>query len=513
MAEANRSCTGRRRWFAVDADGLRETVSRRDKTFVLYELIANAFDAPGTRNVAVRLARARGGKAAELSVEDDSPLGFTNLDSSFTLFAPSERRGEPLARGRFGIGEKIALALFDSAEIATTGWTVRFDARGRHVLRGERACGTRVSGTLRLSDDEIKDLIAAARRVLVPDGVRLTVNDEVVPYREPLKTIELTLPTELWDENGGLRRTRRKTKIHIHRPRDDEEATIYELGIPLVATGDRFSVDVQTKVPTNLDRDNVSPSYLAQLRAAVLEAMSDSLTSDDANAPWVRDAVERHGAAMRPDVIARVLDLRFGERRVAYDPQDREANARAFAAGYTVVYGPQMSAAEWEAAKMANAIVPAGKVTPSPNPDGDPGGAVRECLPRERWTAAMTAVVELSARLAPHLIGRPVSVRVVCDVTWPFRATYGSGVLTYNLGALGHKFFEGPLERILDLLIHELAHEAESNHLSESYYRALSALGGKLAVLALERPALFTRSCDAEQRRATPLKRRASASM
>lgn len=182
MAEANRSCTGRRRWFAVDADGLRETV---------------------------RLARARGGKAAELSVEDDSPLGFTNLDSSFTLFAPSERRGEPLARGRFGIGEKIALALFDSAEIATAGWTVRFDARGRHVLRRERACGTRVSGTLRLSDDEIKDLIAAARRVLVPDGVRLTVNDEVVPYREPLKTIELTLPTELWDENGGLRRTRR----------------------------------------------------------------------------------------------------------------------------------------------------------------------------------------------------------------------------------------------------------------------------------------------------------------
>jgi hypothetical protein len=47
------------------------------------------------------------------------------------------------------------------------------------------------------------------------------------------------------------------------------------------------------------------------------------------------------------------------------------------------------------------------------------------------------------------------------------------------------------LARMLGLIVHELAHHVAANHLSDEYYGALSDLGGKLAVLALEDPAIF----------------------
>jgi len=54
----------------------------------------------------------------------------------------------------------------------------------------------------------------------------------------------------------------------------------------------------------------------------------------------------------------------------------------------------------------------------------------------------------------------------------------------------GGKFFSGTLheriEKWSDLLIHEFAHEYESNHLSEEYYNACTRLDGKLARLMLE---------------------------
>jgi|SRR5271166_119705 len=58
---------------------------------------------------------------------------------------------------------------------------------------------------------------------------------------------------------------------------------------------------------------------------------------------------------------------------------------------------------------------------------------------------------------------------------------------------LGNDWFAGPLEPINDLLIHELGHHYESNHLSAEYYKALTLLGAKLVTLALEQPTLFER--------------------
>lgn len=480
-----------KQWFLVDTQGLGAICARRGKAFILFELISNALDAPGTKRVDVKLRRVGATDLAELVVEDDSPEGFLDMEHAYVLFKPSDKKGKAETRGRFAAGEKTAISLMERAVVQSTTGTVRFTERGRTKLASGRIAGSRVWGELKVTDAELEDMKRAARSVLVPEGITLTFNGAVVPYRAPLKTVEATLPTEIDDGTGRLRPTRRKTTINIHRPLEGEAATLHELGIPVVACGDSWTIDVMQKVPLGLDRDSVTGAFLSQLRAVVLEAMTEDLTVEDANAGWVRDAMEKHGSQMPATTVRKLLDLRFGEQRVAYDPSDVEANHRAVAAGYTLVHGRQMSAGEWEAAKRADAIKPAGQVTPSPRPDSE-GGEAREYLDESKWTPAIREVAALTRRLTVPLIGAEVIVRVASDVTWPFAATYGARQFTYNLGRLGHRFFEGPIEDILDLIIHETAHELESNHLSDNYYRALTKIGGKMAALALTSPQLFS---------------------
>jgi hypothetical protein len=178
---------------------------------------------------------------------------------------------------------------------------------------------------------------------------------------------------------------------------------------------------------------------------------------------------------------------------VAYDPSDPEANKLAVSEGYTVVYGNQMSRAEWDAVRRANAILPAGQVTPSPKPYG-PDGKPLNIVPREKWTAGMEAVVAYVQRIAPKLIGAPVSVGITNDQPWPFLATYGKGHLILNVGRLGYKWFSERLVNMVEinsLIIHELGHHYSEDHLSSEYHDALCLLGSKLAQLALDDPSLF----------------------
>jgi hypothetical protein len=66
--------------------------------------------------------------------------------------------------------------------------------------------------------------------------------------------------------------------------------------------------------------------------------------------------------------MTKIIDLRFGEKRVIYDPTDPEANALAVTKGYTVIHGGMLNGDEWRNVKRAGAALPAGQVTPSPKP-------------------------------------------------------------------------------------------------------------------------------------------------
>lgn len=478
-------------WFTVDRKGLAALLERKGKEFVLLELIQNAWDERSSA-VDVTLDRIPGTRQVRLTVRDDNPNGFSDLSHAFTLFAHSAKKGDAEKRGRFNLGEKLVLALCDEAEIASTTGTVRFDATGRHTKRSKTECGSVFTGVMKMTTDEMAACGEAVLLLLPPAHIRTTYNGEPLLPRQPLKSVTATLPTEVADADGNMRPSQRKTTVTLYEPHPGETPMLYEMGIQVVATGDRFHIDVAQKVPLNFDRDNVPPSYLAKVRALAVEAMQESLTTEDANSTWVRDALQRHGDDLATETVNRLVALRFGDKRVAYDPSDPEANSRAVAAGYTVVHGGQMSKPEWEAVRRTGAILPAGQVTPSPKPFSD-GGRQLKTLDEADHTEEMREVIAYCKRVAPHLLGEAVDLEVIIanDFGWPFAGAYGGRRMHLNLARLGHKWFSGPLTAINDLLIHELGHHFSPDHLSSRYHDALTLLGARLADLALAEPKLF----------------------
>lgn len=482
-------------WFEVDKKGLAQLLQRKGLAFVLFELIQNAWDERCTQ-VDVTLERIEGSKFVRLVVEDNHPAGFADLSHAFTLFAESAKKGNPEQRGRFDLGEKLVLALCREAEIASTTGTVRFDETGRHLLRKKRAAGSCFTGVLRMTEAERIACDAAVLQLLPPAGVTTTYNRRPLIARLPVATVTVTLPTEIADGEGVLRRTQRKTTVDVLEPLPGEQASLFEMGLPVVETGDRWHLDVQQKVPLNLERDNVSPSYLARIRAAVLDHMSRELTTEEVNATWVRDAMNTYGDDLSDVTVARVVALRFGEKSVSFDPTDPEANHLAVSQGYRVVHGGSMSKSEWDAVRRAGALLPAGRVTPSPKPYSDsPDARPQKRLDRDKWTPEIQDTVAYIARISEALLETHVSVDITSDITWPFAAAYGRGQMVLNLGHLSHAWFDraapGRMERINALTLHELAHHFSGNHLSSEYHDALSDLGAKMTRTALFQPDLF----------------------
>lgn len=120
-----------KQWFDVDKAGLGKQAEQQGKGRLVGELIQNALDEPGVTQIAVSLALVPGRPLADLTVEDDSPEGFKDLTHAYTLFAESYKRTNPTQRGQYNFGEKLVLAVCESASISTTKGTVIFTDEGR----------------------------------------------------------------------------------------------------------------------------------------------------------------------------------------------------------------------------------------------------------------------------------------------------------------------------------------------------------------------------------------------
>jgi hypothetical protein len=406
------------------------------------------------------------------------------------MFAESQKKKDASKRGRFNLGEKLVLALCDEAQIISTTGGVRFDNKGRHALRRRLARGTVFEGRLLLTAEEHQQCCAAMERLLPPEGVTTTFNGKLLPSRAPCAEFEASLRTEISDAEGRLRPTVRKTTVRIYKPREGEVAQIYELGVPVVETGDSYHVDVQQKIPLGLDRDSVPPAYLRTIRTLVLNTMHAQLDYQAGTAVWVRSALGDSDAT--PDAVRSVIARRFGEKAVTFDPSDSEANKLAIVAGYTVVHGSQLSRDEWANVRRAGALQPAGQVTPSPKPFS-PDGELLSLLAQGEWSDAERAIVELYKRLAPHLVDSDIEVEITDSKKAFWLACYGRGQpLILCRPKLGSEFFtDGPSESALDLLIHELGHHYCGDHLSDDYYRALTKLGARLALAVAKDPRLL----------------------
>ena len=498
-------------WFEVDRAGLAQLVGRDRKAAILIELIQNGWD-QDTSNVTFELEHdPKGSKNGRdpvvIRVTDDDPNGWSDLTHAYTLFAPSEKKSDPSKRGRFNFGEKLVLSLCKSATITTVKGAVVFDKNGRRLSRKRRESGSLFEATLTLTKRERQDFVKLFGQLIPPVGIHTQLIERwaalasglgprqratVCEPRTPVHSFELTLPTVISDEEGNLKRTSRKTVVNLYEPDEDEDPSIYELGLPVVGHDGRYHIDVQQKVPLNSDRDNVTPGYLADLQVAVLNETHALLEADDLKATWVTAAGSDERAD--GDAVNSILDARFGKKRVAYDPSDTESTRHATAQGYTVVSGGALPSGLWANAKKADAIRPAGVETPcgqrlfadSFSLTGTPLNYTAEA----DWSVSQRSFVEFTKGLSKLLICtavRPLQVEILDDRNYKARAAFcGAGsrpTVTFNTYALGKEFYrKANRQEQLELLLHEFAHKKVSDHLSLSFADEVGRLGVQLAL-------------------------------
>ena len=125
---------------------------------------------------------------------------------------------------------------------------------------------------------------------MTPEGITTVFNGVPLAPRTAVEQFSTTLPTEIASEDGFLRRVNRETTIRLHTVLSGETAAVYEMGIPVVETGDKWHYDIGQKVPLTLDRENVHPGFLRQVRVTVFNRMHASLTGEDMNSEWAEAA-------------------------------------------------------------------------------------------------------------------------------------------------------------------------------------------------------------------------------
>jgi hypothetical protein len=170
-----------------------------------------------------------------------------------------------------------------------------------------------------------------------------------------------------------------------------------------------------------MNRDNVPPACLELLRTEVLNHTVDLLGKNDATANWVN--VATNDARCSGEALKWLLDKRFGEKRVSRDLSDPEANKLAGAAGYVVVEGATLSPKQWEKAKTAGLIKPAGQVTPSPKPYSA-GGRSENVVPPEKCSQGMRDTGIFAKEYGEALLNRVIAVRIVNEPSVGWSANY-----------------------------------------------------------------------------------------
>ena len=474
----------------VDIRGLAAIVERPGMPSLAMELVQNALDADDVTRVEVSVEKVRR-QIYRVQVVDDSPTGFRHLEHAWTMFAHTHKRADASLRGRFNIGCKRvfshSLARGLEAAIRTTKGSVLFKDMKRDVISDCTESGTTVTAMMRMSAGDVREFESIVFDLIVPAGVQVVWDNAPVLQREASFSFKASLGTEIADDEGVLRRVKRKTTVGLY-PKGTKPARLFELGIPVcdMPKGFPYDADVQQRVPLNVDRDNVTPAWLRRLLVEVFNSIHTKLDPAEMASSWAMDAAA--DSRSKPEAIQSFLTGKFGEKYVAFDPTDLEANKRAVAEGYTVVGGRAMTKDLWGRVKEHGLIQRAGDVTPGHKVlvemSLDLGETVE--LSPDEWRKGVAGSVTFSAELGKVLLGFKPDVQIVNQPTLPFVATYGNRRLMFNVGRLGWKALQNrggdAFERLCALLLHEFAHEKVSDHLSDKFHDECCRLGVKLAV-------------------------------
>lgn len=325
-------------WLAISTEGFASMNAGRPPAHLVKELVQNSLDALGDKHGHILLSfepssgsasggnsGGGGGGEAILVTCRDTGCGMADLHDLRTVFFTSKVDSH-LERGRMGRGFKEMLCLARWATVVSGPRKVEFVIEGgkritRHsaVTGRDAVAGTLVRMEIPWPKDVIPQLEAYFRTLLPPPEVQLVVNGTRITFREPAHRVEAALPTELFEAGKWIRPVR-KTVLELVPTVGGEEATIYELGIPVcpLEWGTQpYHVNVLQRVPMNPCRDAVASGYLVKVHKACLPALLPQMDSQAVLQDWVGQAVPHCPADVQQEVIKRG----FGEQVVRSVPK------------------------------------------------------------------------------------------------------------------------------------------------------------------------------------------------
>lgn len=456
-------------WFEVDRKGLKALQEGKPKSFILRELVQNAFDEDITECY-VDIKKDK--RDVTITVEDDSPEGFKDITHAYTLFADTYKRRDPTKRGRFNLGEKQVFAICDFCMVETTKGTIVFDDKGRHRKNKKTDKGSKITIRLKMTNDEHFELTEDVHRYLPPKHIKLWVENEPRKYKEPFKSFEAILTTEL-QKDGVMRKTQRKTTVNVHK---SKEPYIYEMGLPVCPIECDYNIDVQQKIPLSTDREKVSQAFLQDIYSEVLNHTFDDIPEERSSQAWIREGMSDDRITEK--AVRTVIEKRFGEKVVVATPNDPNSVDDALSEGYRVIRGRELSVQEWENIKRFDTIK-------SSHEKFGHGTASTETV--KELTDNQEKFKELAKKIAKYCLGHDITVEFVkFDGVM---GQYGGRTLTVNLKHCGNGFF-GDLGDQLDFIIHELGHE-KGHHTEKAYHESLTEIGAGLILKAIEDPRFF----------------------
>jgi hypothetical protein len=479
-------------WFEISNDGWRRIHASRPLGLLLCEGLQNALDEDVTR-VTVSVTD------AGVVIEDDGVRGFVDERLVYTIFLTAKAES-PGARGRQGRGLKELISAMDAAELETVGFTVRFDAQGRHVESNTRKKGTRLCLHRRIATDELGSALSWLRLTIPPAGTVVEINGQSVAPPPLFATLPDCHLDTVIVRDGSERVEERVTTVRLFDRRDRTETPhLFEMGLPLSASPTPWHVDVGQRVPRAAGLPAVTPEFRRALLATLFESMvPGALPEGELNDAWVLEVLSQ--PAVSDAALRTWARRRFAERTVlpstaADDERARQTGARVLEAN--AVAAPVVenlrrvmeSSHAWSARQAQRAE------------------EVRALAPREE------AVLSFYRHLAKKILGEPITIRLVR------RPPSADGIVEdatflrerneLSINLLGHLDLAHPLAPTsLGILLHELAHTAEASH-DAAFVARLGELSGRAAALfAREGPELCSRFGLVAEEGVTPAEKR-----
>ncbi len=305
-------------WFEISHHGWQNLSRGRPLGRLLLEAVQNAFD-ERVANVDIRFT------SSAITIEDDNERGFEDRRLIYTVFL-SAKRQDPTKRGRLGRGLKELIAAMDTATVETAGVTVRFSEGGRTEEENTRTRGTRLVLERAFTTRELDEARELLRSCIPPRDVCLRVDGREATRPKLLLTLPSCELESVSVVDGVERAVLSNTTVSLYEPRRDQEAQLFEMGIPIEGWDVPWHVDIAQRVPLLDGRDAVKDAYKLNLKAFLLESMIQRyLDKNDLRADWVLDVIGRF--PLKSTVIDAYVSRAFP--RGAVLGGSRRANDRA----------------------------------------------------------------------------------------------------------------------------------------------------------------------------------------